>query len=537
MKRFISLMLAIGLLLSVFCVSGCVAETEIDKNKTQLYIGVTDGGLGREYIENYIKDYEAIHQDVQIIPSYKKTEYQTDMLKTNMPYNKQDVYFLWSCDYQSFAANNLLLDITDITTEKAYDADGELSENGTLSIADRFKDEIFTTHYNLGTKDAPKYYGLPFYSFPVGIIYDADLFESKSLYFTSDGTIGAKSTDADLGAGPDGVSGTLDDGLAPTWNDFMELLQYMRSASIIPFTWCGAFSYQKEYVIQSIIANYSGKDNYTLNYSLNGHESDLDEDINVDSGYLLGAQPGKKAALKAAYDILSNSENYSSKAFFATQTHTMAEQEFLQSVDGVGDPIAMLFEGGYWETEAKPVFDGLEKQNADWGYGKRNFKLMTIPRFIDTEGVEDQTNDRSVLTMSYDTSMICISKDTSVPDIAKDFVKFVLSRTNMAKFTMSTGAMFNYNYEMKPEEIAGCTTFVKDIYQKYSDANIDKVYDVILSDHIKSNMAYFGRWVAESSVGTSVYSDAFTAIYNNNKATFEQIWDDSVSYRQNTWNK
>ena len=67
MKKILTILLAA--LLAAGCFAGCTYQgpespEEIDKDRTQLYVGVFEGALGYEWLTEYKKAYEAENPQV-----------------------------------------------------------------------------------------------------------------------------------------------------------------------------------------------------------------------------------------------------------------------------------------------------------------------------------------------------------------------------------------------------------------------------------------------------------------------------------------
>ena len=189
--------------------------TQIDTNKTQLYVGVYDGDLGTEWIfDEVFAKFEALYPDVQCVPIKQKELYGDAFLLDNMPSEQTDVYFLNGNTYQNYVARGRLLDIT---TEVTTKLDGE-----DKSIEDKMN-KTLQAHYELDGK----YYAVPFFDAIFGTIYDIDLFEEEGFYFNTDGELLCDSNNEQLSAGPNGVVGDYDDGLPATYSQWKELVDTM----------------------------------------------------------------------------------------------------------------------------------------------------------------------------------------------------------------------------------------------------------------------------------------------------------------------
>ena len=550
MKRFKSVIAAALAAVTCMSVCACGGEKE-DSTKTYLDVGVFDAGLGTVYFDEMKKDFEAYYANesfedgktgVALRPTKKNTEFNPAQLLTSMKDYQPVLYLLNTGDYEAFTSAELFTDVSDVMTEKYLDENGEIAKDTGKTATQSIEDTMLDGYSDVFKKDDGKYYAVPFmYSAP-GIIFDADLFDEQSLYFKADGTVGANAADLaaqNCSAGTDGKSGTYDDGLPATWEQFLMLLSAIRNKGLTPFTWAESPStYQISRVFNIIHANYEGYDDFMLNYSLSGTDNELGE-IN-DSNYdKLLEQEGRKAAIKAFYDITKNAGNYSVKAAPAGgNTHTTAEREFIQS-KRYGTRIAMFVENSYWEQEARSVFDG-EPQPEQNGYGKRNFKYLTMPKFVGMEGVEDQTNEERVIPTTYSESYMCISakntnKNAEVQTrVAKLFIKFVQQRAQLVKFTANTGCLRPYKYTITDEEKQTCTPYTRSILELIAEgANVapnlaiaTKRRQFTGEDGVdESNNGFAFR----AKVDNNVYKEPFTYFYMNPDKTVDDAFGEMKS--------
>ena len=550
MKRFKSVIAAALAAVTCMSVCACGGDKE-DSTKTYLDVGVFDAGLGTVYFDEMKKDFEAYYANesfedgktgVVLRPTKKNTEFNPAQLLTSMKDYQPVLYLLNTGDYEAFTSAELFTDVSDVMTEKYLDENGEIAKDTGKTATQSIEDTMLDGYSDVFKKDDGKYYAVPFmYSAP-GIIYDADLFDEQSLYFKADGTVGANAADLaakNCSAGTDGKSGTYDDGLPATWAQFLTLLSAIRNKGLTPFTWAESPStYQISRVFNIIHANYEGYDDFMLNYSLSGTDNELGE-IN-DSNYdKLLEQEGRKAAIKAFYDITKNAGNYSVKAAPAGgNTHTTAEREFIQS-KRYGTRIAMFVENSYWEQEARSVFDG-EPQPEQNGYGKRNFKYMTMPKFVGMEGVEDQTNEERVIPTTYSESYMCISakntnKNAEVQTrVAKLFIKFVQQRAQLVKFTANTGCLRPYKYTITDEEKQTCTPYTRSILELIAEgatvapnlAIATKRRQFTGEDGFdESNNGFAFR----AKVDNNVYKEPFTYFYMNPDKTVDDAFGEMKS--------
>ncbi len=472
-KKMATLGVVATMSFNVVLTAGCFGGggEEIDPNKTQLYIGLQESGFGRDWLDTLIADFELANPDIQVMePSVKGDEYTSGQLLANIKYDSNDLYFINQMEYYDFVNRNgtseYVADLTDIVTE---------GEN--TSIWARMYDAS-KEYFNVGTEDAPKVFAVPFVQSFWGLAYDKALFEEKGFY-ELDAYKGLDCQDdtADDLWGPDGKEGTTDDGLPATWEDMKALIGEMVSNEVTPFTWTGQYDDYRTKWLDSVVASYEGYEDFQLRYKMNGTTMlDTDGDgveeevtITPQNAYLLNNQEGLKAALTVAKYFVSDAAYYSTRAFNNTHSHTSAQFEFLSSKAQINGtkPIAFLLEGSWWEHEAKGSFSDLVADyGQEYAYKTRRFGFLPFPKFIGTNGIKDQTNEKSVISGSASTNSgaIFVNKNSKHLDVAKRFVKFFLQESNNAKFTSLTGLTQPYDYTMTDEQINNMSTYAQDLY-------------------------------------------------------------------------
>ena len=540
-KKLLALVLSVAISLSVV---GCSVgegdewgetEREIDKNKTQLYVGNYDGGLGHEWLNKIIANFEEDYKDyhfeegktgVQVFVTNKKNEFAGDQLLANLPYSQESIVCTQSVDYPVLTANNVLYDVTEWVTENIfdnngdliYDADGKITKAGATSNIIGKLDSEYASYFNVGGH----YYGMPFSTLIGGMYYDADLFEDKGLYMFDDGTFGAKQADINDGIaskGPDGKTGTYDDGLPETWEQFKALMNTMIGQSITPFTWDGAHDYQRRWFCNSILASYEGYNDFMLNFTLNGTDSSQGFVITDATGYLLGGQDGRRAVCQAVYDIVSNSQNYSSAAFAGAQTHVIAQREFLESTN-TNHKIAMFIEGSYWLNEGRAVCNEMAEIKDKWSYYNRNVKYMPMPRFIGTEGVPDQTNTETVLTGQLSTTGILVNAKLTNPELTKLFFQYMHSRKSLVICETDTITFRPFEYAFTAEEKKGLSKLGMSM-REIIESEVKITNTLPKSNKVRNNSTFFDSWAITSSTVYGTQNELFRAFKNNSALDVE----------------
>lgn len=565
-KSVISSVLALSVVFGLF---GCTTTTrpgesavEIDENKSQLYIGNFEGGMGEKWLNivaaNFEKDYEDVSFEngktgVQVHVDSDQN-YSGDTLLANMPTQQQSIYITHTITYQNFIAQKVVLDITDWVTEDIYDSEGNLTRNesgkidptgATESIADRMYSE-FENYYNVGSESSPQYYGLPFAQIIGGIWYDADLFNSKKLYMWDDGTFGAQLADVDaqiadpdsvsekVSPGPDGEYGTYDDGLPETWNDFVDLMDQMVSIGVTPFTWSGTYTYQRTWLFDTLLASYEGPEDFALNFSLNGSDSDQPEigNITPQTGYELAKQNGRKAAVKIVNDIVKNPDYYSSAAFDGAQSHLLAEREFLQSTRD-NDPIAFLVEGSFWVSEASAIFEEMEADGEQYAYENRDFRYFPVPRFTGVEGIPEQTNRTPTMAGRLSTTAVLVNAKAD-NELTKAFVQYMHSRESLVIFQQYASAFRPYEYEFTAEELASSTKYTQSMAKVLAEGGTI-VSTLPKCDEVAASASFFDYWRERSKLSASEsYTTIFDA-FRNSGVNVENYFAGMYTYAKDNW--
>lgn len=547
MRKIFSVLLGLIVTATSLSLFGCGGDggESIDPNKTQVYISVLELGVGREFADSLKAKYEAAHPDVQVIVEQRGGEADGPSAISTIRDSKYDIYFMYNfylTDYVSVKnqASDYLADITDIVTEKGDDG---------LSIEDKMYGS-YKTYHNVGTEESSKYFTLPWYSAYFGTVYDVDLFDEMGYYFDDRGDIiGREGTIIEeegirkfvetesgevhsLGVGPDGVAGTVDDGLSYTWEDFKVLLDYMSgNDDICPFTWTSYEGYVPEY-LSSIWANYEGADNYSILQTFDGtYKATGQEDLVIDksNGYEVAFQNGKKAALTFAEYIIRN-KMYSTAAINTSQTHLKAQTEYLKSVrSSKSKRIAFLMEGNWWEKEAVATFKEMASTyGSEYAYKTRRFGYMPFPQFIGSTDVPDQVNTKSVIAsgaVANQCPTVAINKNSKHLELAKDVLKFAYSDEMNADFTMQSGVMRPFEYSMTDEQLSTLSYFQKNMWDIAHSENVEKVCGYNRTDCIVVSSSFIESICKfDSYIGNTKYTNPLEAFSINTNLTVDDYF-------------
>lgn len=474
-KRLCALALGVVCMLSSF--SGCSRQiaVEIDETKTQLYVQSFDGGFGNEWLDVAISTFEELYknesfepgkQGVQIVPDPTKGMDNVDALfKSN-----NDVFFNDTLDYFNVANSGNILEITDLVTETIP---GE-----SRSIEDKMLDE----HKKGLTAMNGKYYAVPHYSIYSGFVYDVELFDKEKLYFAAD------RTDSDFimmptqkkSVGPDGVYGTYDDGLPATVYEYGLLMDHMVLKGVTPFVWAGGVGGYIVRSMRAVACNLSGSaEAYQTNIDYDGEveiitnydtlESEVVK-ITKENGYLLPQQKSRYEAVLLLEKILSEGKYYHDLSISTTTTHLDAQELFIYS-KLEGNPIGMLFEANYWETEAKDAFNRSYDEYGDLARN-RKFGFMPLPTACDGIATE-RAERRKPAVMDGSTSYAYINANVADNPVklrlSKLFLQHCMKDSMLQEFTRKTGTIRPYKYEFN--EYDKLTPFANSVVQIVNDSN------------------------------------------------------------------
>ena len=559
MKRFLVLLLCLLLALSPMALIGCGPsgdgdggvldgkQEEIDESKTQVFVGVQQCGVGLTFADNLDEAYEALNPNVQIIIDPMDSSGDGPSKLTTILDDRQDISFMCNFTASDFIKTNealtLLADITDVVT----------AENviGTKSIHEAMYKQDKNYH-NFGTEDAPKYFSLPWFTSFMSTTYDVKLFEDNDLYYLSGykGLDGVTSQDDQWG--PDGVSGTYDDGFPATWKDMQLLLVVMkRDYNIIPFTWTAYPGYLPSWM-SFVWASYEGASNYEILQTFDGTYTYKDlqgavhtQTITEDNGYLLAAQNGKLAALKTVEYLWKNGMvtpiSADASSVYGNKT---TQQTYLESCE-TGTPIAFLNEGSYWEAEAKEYFDEMAKDDSSYAYGEREFAFFPWPKYIGSasEGIPDQINTkRTLLSGSVQdlSTAVVIKKNSQVLTEAKDFLKFAYSSQGNANFLRDSGLLRPFDYDesiITEEYFTTLTPYQRSLYTVATEENVERITGANRTGLMKEGGDYIkGMCSFNVTYGIGSYSSPLVAFRQNPDLTAEKYIEAVRStYTQQAW--
>lgn len=525
-RRVASLILC-GLMASSFAACNGGGDDSLPpeaEGKTVLRVAVYEGGLGTAWMtqaaeafgklyanESFEEGKTGVYVDVQ---SHKQFNGSTLLTGTI----DKDLYFTEDVNYYTHVSRGNFADITDMMTEPLT----KYGEEGSI------QDKLQKNQKDYLTARDGKYYGVPFYDGLYGLIYDRDMFNDGYWFFDEDGSIGVNEAGIDrdgenrgLSKGPDNkVETAYDNGLPATYAQFEELTAEMRADSKYVFAYMGSGPAYIKRAMNSWWADYEGATAMNVNYTLdgtidvvtaiNGDEvSTQSVQIDKTNGYMLHQQAGKYYALSFLETLMSEPNNYKVNK----DDHMMAQRKFVRGSLTSDDDFAMLFDGIWWENEARAALNDCKNE---FGKGKmeRRFAFLPIPKANETE----LAKEKGQTLMSLNASFGFISAKTNKLDLAKKFMQFLHTDAQMSAFTRETSILRSFNYNVSTEDEALMSYFGKSVLETKRNSTI--IYPCSSLDLINNNPGMFvaDDWAWKTKLGSSIVSDPFAAFRQNNTA-------------------
>ena len=549
MKKIVSFAV-VAALLAAMVLSGCGPKLveQVDANKTQLYVGTFGGGNGTAWLEKAIADFEAKYAEtsfeegkkgVQIMVLSNKTTMEGETLKNviTSPDTKEEVFFTEGVFYQTYVSKGLMLDITDLIQ-------ADLTEFGEQkSIADKLSAEVKEALSVNG-----KTYALPFWQGCYGMVYNATLFDENGWYFDKNGNF----TDAtgNLGTGPDGKSGTFDDGQPRTYDEFFKLLTEIRKDGCVPFSFAGASQDYFTWLLAEMAVDYMGAEAFKTNYTFEGTlelikagTADFSGNtvtyqtetvtITPENGYELARQPALAHVLKFGERLIQNANNYNANSCLSgSYKISDAQLEFVGNTASTKlDPVAIMLDGSWWENEASAAFQ--KTYQGDKYDSEMEYKWMAFPKATEDKVGEKSTLVPSVLdSYSFIKSNIAENKKA----LALKFLQFVHTDAQMAQFTELTGQQKPFAYTVDNSKL---TPFTKSMIECFDAANtVTPMDDNDLYRAFCQNfrLAFWLRTKYDAAKGETDNIASVLAAKSGGSYTFnaKTCYDGILTYRRDT---
>lgn len=525
---------------------------KVDTTRTQLYVGNFNRGYGDEWLYSLKARFEDFYKDESFEEGKTGVQIMVDNLQDagtsyidSMKNSRNAVIFNELVYYNDYLNQGLIANIDSVVK-------GDLSVYGdTGTIEDKLSDQLKEFY----TAKDGHYYGIPHYAAFTGIIYDVDMFDTMGLYFAADeensynGFIIEK--DDPKSAGPDGKPNTYDDGLPATYDEFFRLCAYIDSMGDMATIWTG--SYRSEYLgflLRSLAIDYEGKEQAMLNYTFSGTAKNLVESIGDDgtvtkrsatpinnsNGYELYTSAGRYYALDFLHRLIFNEEGMSTgwwygNSFTGGMSQTETQDLYLTSIYE-NERIAMLFDGIWWENEAKDTFRDMSAGDISMSRTSRRFGFMPMPKATVEEVGQKNTMLDSLYSMAFINSNC--EDDPVIFDLAKKFLMFANTQQSLEEFTVITSAPKGLNYEISSKGMAEMSYFGQSVWNLYK--NSDVVFPISTNSLYLNNQSSFEyASTFKTSVDNVTYTDIGSAMYNNGYTAKQMFEGISVLVNRTSW--
>ncbi len=472
---------------------------EFDAKANHIYVQVYTGGIGRDWLNAAVEEFNELNYSdvseekwvVEILTTDNKTDGGEFYDRFKSGVSEADIYFtsnptMWA----EMIEGGYLLDLTDVYNARP-DGEGGKTVSEKLANADPIYEKLYTQN---GTADG--IYGLPYADMFNGMVVNKEVFVRYN-WFTAESPDNKAAAEAALGCtlktevyegrtvlvdaalsgtpgysdvvltpGKDGKYGTFDDGQPATVAQWDEMMALIAANNYKGFLWAGAYPEYTNPILQSVMGQYLGAEgmhdwlsfgdeSYTFT-DRSGAELTVDADNRANSF--------KIPALYEALSFLSTyvAKNAHSKSLRALETHTDTQGYFVYGEDSsTMEKAAILCDGMWWEREASAKIESVGK-DAEYTY-------LMLPAF---EGQAMAATD-SYMYMSEAGSVFARNTtDAKKAEKIKEFLTLTLSDKYLKHFTMETGCVRPFAYELTESELQELTPFARNCWEIYHSENV-----------------------------------------------------------------
>ena len=522
-KKIISLLLAFGLALTC---TACGGQKVDDKDpRPAIYVSVFNGGYGREWLDNIVRDYNTSHPEnaYKIAVRSSKDEFTKVLADVQSG----------TAPYDMFYTNNYVYKLINGGYVEELSSVWDSKPDGTRTIREMMVGaEEYAAAYGDGKGGV---YAIPHQESLRMFVYDHDLFLKYGLLFNEDGDFISSPTET-LSKGKDGVQGTYDDG-QPITEEQWESMAIKATQNLgYAFNYTSKFGMYCNTIYEMIAAQYDGVENYLMNWTFDGSYDfgNGETEITLNNGYMLSKLTGKRVAMEFMDKYLAvkdatlgivNPYTYPSSSGLS-YSHTDAQSDFITfTAKNKRNRIGMLVEGDWWENESKDLFNDLyDAGYTDYKFRTHNYRFMTLPLF------EGQKESGSVYDIA-DNMYLCLLKKTSADKkaICKDFMTFAYKEQYIRNYTVISGGVMPYDVELSAEEKAQLSPFTKNFLELYQDREHNKFINTQLYAN-KYDTARAGI------VNTASCGDYYVVINGLYYLSAEQYLTKMYNKRVSEWN-
>lgn len=491
---------------------------KIDADKTQIYVSLYNGGLGTQWFEELRTEWNANNDKYEVIPKEDKLDAAGVITNIEGPQSatSPSIYFsIGTSEVKKLVETRKLEDLSDFVNTTKPDGENGLTIRQKLDSREGYF-ETWSSVAGHSSKDGSLYM-LPWNDSVHGFIYDHDSaldpngdgsyddtylykaentdavkaalteqgitfeVEGQNLIFVSaTGKTNYKENGLILRAGKDGKYGTYDDGQPITmeeWNNMAYTINNILGKKV--FMWTGAFPEYTRHIENALIAQYSGLQSVIdlYDHDSNGVAYEMNDGsqqaFDINNGYKSFSMMGINKAVEFVYNNLCNTSYLHPNWDKTAYDHAATQGFFLMGYRGgeTNPETAMIIEGSWWENEARTYFkSNADNGDADRGFGKRDYRYMLTPDF--EGGVGPFGNGKGTAMGLSEVSSVLVTKQTDADKLAaiKDFLAFTLKEENLRKYTVKTGVIRPYVYNLTEEDRNNMTPFANNNWDLYKDS-------------------------------------------------------------------
>ena len=539
-KMFASILTCIMAVITAVSFSACRVVEEFDPNKTQIIVKCFPGGNGLDWLNAIIADFNAANDKYEIISRPQKMSASEVVSEVKANNATADIYIMSDIQYQEGIYRDLFEDLSDVLKMKPDGESGKTIEEK-MRNAEQFK--VMASKYGEGC------YLIPHTESVIGFVYDHDRFvengwlqfaddsdkselDAQGITYTENTEYGTKylifsssenDTNYDPGdkilkAGKDGKFGTYDDGQPQTEEEFdlmlLDITMGNQKAKTVMYN--GVYDNYLNRGAISIMGQYMGIDSVEDYFTFDTGENTMEmhdgtsKSISVENGYEVFKSEGVYQGLRFLNKYFNDSVNVHTSSFKTTSfSHTDAQNDYLLSWNEDEGYPAMLFEGVWWENEARVMISQIAEMYPERAYGKVDYRYMLYPKIEGQKGIDGEGNGTVMATQ--DTSAFVVVKSDNAEKVQKmkEFIAMSASDEHLREFTRLTGVQKAYNYELTEEDKAEMSLFALNAWELTHDT--ENIYMLNYEILQKAQPVFFAGGMA--NVEIPIYD---SGIYNVN---------------------